>query len=89
MISQGNYALDLVGLDGFIALIIIFFHLLVMIVLYIKIRRWILISFGALFSVIICVGSFGYEIPLTPYIQILDISISFLLMLVTSMEAFK
>jgi hypothetical protein len=55
--------------------------------IYLKVRRWIVIATCFFFSIIFAIGSFEYSIPFSPYIQIFYILISFLLFLVTTIEA--
>ena len=57
--------------------------------IYLKVRRWVIIVLCFMFSIIFSVGSFDYNVPFSPYLQIFYILISGIVFLITSMEAYS
>lgn len=81
--------LELINLEGIMAMCIMLFHIIISLACYLKMRRWILILTNFLFSVILGFASFQYYIPLAPYIQIFDIMINVFLLIMVSVEAYN
>lgn len=62
--------------DGFLTLMIVFFHIILSTIMFMKIKRNIILFINLMFSVILGIASFDYWIPLQTYLVIFDILIN-------------
>lgn len=77
------------NLEGLMAMIVMIFHLIFSIVLFIKVRRWIVQLFNLIFAIAMGLGSLQYFYSLQVYVMYLDIFINMMLFLIISLKAYS
>jgi len=83
LFQEFNISLEI---EPIICITVLIFQLLLSIYFYKKIRIFMLISVNYIFSIIITITSFQYNIPFSPYIQIFILLIQSVLFLETMLE---
>lgn len=75
--------------EPLITMAMLIFIMLITLILYIKVRRWVLILVIYLMSMVIFGQSLNISLPLAPYFQIFFIMFQTILFVMTSLDASK
>lgn len=75
--------------QALIVMVILIFHVIISLFIYVKARRWLLIFISFIFSIIIGVNSFQYPLPLQVELVFFDIFVNFIMFVYATFKAFK